>query len=412
MLAITPEPDPITPATLDLADPEAWQDLHRPLGAARERHPLAHNGIDGGLSVLRYADVDALLRDERVESAGAEMFDDGGLPDGPFRRFVAGMLFTQNGEKHARLRSLVGRAFTPRTASRMRPRIREIAHELVDGVEARGELEFVEEFAHPLPVRVISEMIGVPASDHPRFARWTSDLGLGFTQVFTPDLVRTLDDAVLGLVDYVGNLVAGRRRHPRDDLVSELVAAEEQGDRLSPEELTTMIVNLLFGGHDTTKSLLQIAVHTLLRHPGAWERLRDDPSSIADAVEEVLRFEPVVTGIVRVARRPLEIAGVAVEPGESLFLSLVSANRDPRRFRDPDCFDPARDDQRHFGFGFGLHFCVGAALARAEAQEALAVLLERLPRLALDEAPRWRPYTAIRRFESLRLRFQAASSTF
>jgi cytochrome P450 len=405
MVATSADSAPGAPATLDWVEPETWQDLHRHLGAAREQHPLARSRADGGWAVLRYADVDRLLRDERVESAGAEMFDDSGLDDGPFRRFVSGMLFTQNGEKHARLRSLVGRAFTPRSTSHLRPRIREIAHELVDAVEPRGDLEFVEEFAHHLPVRVISEMLGVPANDYPRFARWTSDLGLGFTQVFTPELVRTVDEAVSGLTAYVNDLVAGRRRQARDDLVSELVAAEEEGDRLSPEELTTMIVNLLFGGHDTTKSLLQIAVYTLLRHPEAWARLRDDPSGISDAVEEVLRFEPVVMGIARVARERLEVGGVAIEPGEELLLSLVSANRDPRRFPDADRFDPWRADQRHFGFGFGLHFCVGAALARAEAQEALAVLLERLPNLALDEAPRWRPYTAIRRFESLRVRF-------
>jgi len=392
-------------ASLDFADPELWQDLHTPLGRAREQHPLARSALREGWTVLRYAELEALLRDERVGSRGAEMFDEAGLTTGPFRRFVGQMLFTQNGTTHARLRGLVGRAFTPRTASRMRPRIREITHELVDGVEGRGHMEFVEDVAHHLPVRIISEMIGVPAGDYPRFARWTSDLGLGFTSLFDPELVRRVDGAVAGLNAYVSELVEERRRLPGDDLVSELIAAEEAGDRLDHDELVAMIVNLLFGGHDTTKSLLQIAIYTLMSHPDQLARLRAEPGLVPSAVEEVLRYEPVVTGVVRVVREPLEIAGVRMAPGETLFCSIPAANRDPRRFPDPDRFDPARADDRHFGFGFGLHFCLGAALARAEVQEALPVLWERLPRLALAEQPRWRPYTAIRRLESLRLSF-------
>jgi cytochrome P450 len=269
-------------------------------------------------------------------------------------------------------------------------------------------MDLIADLALPVPSTLICEMMGVPVEDRDTFTEWTADAthGLALRRGNAPpELVARVENAATGLAAYFNQLIEKRRGERRDDLLGDLIAAEEEGDRLSPEELTTMIVNLLFGGNDTTKSLLQIAVHTLLRHSDAWHRLRDDPSGIADAVEEVLRFEPVVTGIVRVAREPLEIGDVAIEPGEALFLSLVSANRDPRRFPAPDRFDPHREDQRPFGFGFGPHFCVGAALARAEAQEAVAVLLERLPGLALDEAPRWRPYTAIRRFESLRLRF-------
>ncbi|MBW2234998.1 MAG: cytochrome P450 [Deltaproteobacteria bacterium] len=392
-------------ATLDLTSPGAWQNLHPVLAQARERHPLARDSSGEGWSVLRYAELDGLLRDPRVESQGPEMLARQGLDGGPFHEFVGRMLFTQNGPDHARLRALVGRAFTPSTAARMRPRVREIAHELIDRVQGLGAMDVVRDFAHHLPVRVISEMIGVPEGDYTRFAQWTSDLGLGFSLVLTPDRRRTVDAAVEQLHAYVSDLVEERRRRPGSDLVSALIQAEEAGDRLSHEELIAMVMNLLFGGHDTTKSLLQIATYTLLSHPQELERVRRDSALLPSAVEEVLRYEPVVTGVIRVVCEPFEMAGVKLDLGEPLVLSLISANRDPRRFPQPDRFDVGRRDNRHFGFGFGLHFCVGAALARVEGQEALGVLVERLPGLCLAERPRWVPFTAIRRLESLRVTF-------
>ncbi len=392
-------------ATLDLTSPEAWQDLHSVLAQARERHALARDGNGEGWSVLRYAELDALLRDPRLASQRPEMFARQGLDGGPFHDFVGRMLFTQNGFDHARLRALVGRAFTPSTAARMRPRVREIAHELIDRVQGLGSMDLVRDFAHHLPVRVISEMIGVPEGDYTRFAQWTSDLGLGFSLVLTPDRRRTVDAAVEQLRSYVSELVDQRRHAPGRDLVSALIQAEEAGDRLSHQELIAMVMNLLFGGHDTSKSLLQIAAYTLLRHRQELERVRRDAALLPSAVEEVLRYEPVLTGVVRVVHEPFELAGVKLALGESLFLSLISANRDPRRFPQADRFDVGRRDNRHFGFGFGLHSCVGAALARVEGQEALGVLIERLPGLRLAERPRWVPFTAIRRLESLRVTF-------
>jgi cytochrome P450 len=393
-------------ATLDLSDAEAWQDLHPLYAAARERHPLARSAGGDGWVVLRYAEVESVLRDPRIDSQGVEMLEAQDIRTGPFHHFLQRMLFTINGPTHKRLRELVGRAFTPRTAARMRPRIREISHELIDAVEGRGEMDVVEDFAHHLPVRVISEMIGVPESDYPRFARWTSDVGLGFSPLITPEIRKKVDEAVAGLYDYVSRLVEERRPRPGDDLVSALIQAEEQGDRLSHDELLAMVVNLLFGGHDTTKSLLGIGAFTLLSHPRQSERLRREPGLAAPAVEEVLRFEPVVPSLIRKAREPLELAGVRIEAGTQLLPSLLSANRDPRQFAEADRFDIGRSENRHFGFGFGLHFCLGASLARAEAGEALPILLERLPRLELaTPRPRWLPYMGIRRFESLPVRF-------
>jgi cytochrome P450 len=388
-----------------LSGPEAWQDLPSLIGAARERHPLARSGEGGGWVVLRYADVESVLRDPRIESQGAEILESQGIVDGPFHRFFKLMLFTTNGPAHTRLRGLVGRAFTPRTAAHMRPRIREITHELVDSLEGRGSMDVVEDFAHHLPVRVVSEMIGVPESDYPRFARWTSDVGLGFSPFITPQVRKTVDEAVAGLYDYVAALIEDRRAGPGDDLLSALIQAEEQGDRLSQEELLAMVVNLLFGGHDTTKSLLSIGAHCLLSYPQEAERLRREPELASPAVEEILRFEPVVLALARVVREPMELAGISLEPGEAVIPSLIGANRDPRHFPEPDRFDITRSENRHFGFGFGQHFCIGASLARAEAEEALPILFQRLPRLEPVGSARWTPYTAIRRFEALPVSF-------
>ena len=204
-------------ATLDLTSPETWQDLHPTFARARERHALARGCSGEGWTVLRYAELDALLRDPRIESQGPEMFAAQGLEDGPFRRFLGRMLFTQNGPDHARLRALVGRAFTPSTAARMRPRVREIAHELIDRIQGLGQMDVVRDFAHQLPVRVISAMIGVPEGDYTRFARWTSDLGLGFSLLLSPDRLRTVDTAVEQLHGYVSELVEERRHRPGSD---------------------------------------------------------------------------------------------------------------------------------------------------------------------------------------------------
>jgi cytochrome P450 len=387
---------------VDLSRAEVWQDLHALVGPARERFPLARSALGDGWTVLRYADVESVLRDPRFDSVGTEMIESQGIVDGPLHRWWQRILFGTNPPTHTRLRALLARAFTPRSVDDFRPRVREIAHELIDKVEDAGRMDVVEDFAHHLPVRVISEMFAVPTRDYEQFARWTSDLGLAFSAYITPEVREITEAAVRNLYDYVAGLIDERRAHPGDDLVSALIVAEEEGDRLSHEELLAMVVNLLFAGHDTTKSLLSIAVKTLLEHPAELKRLRANPRLGASAVDEVLRYESPVLGLLRVAREPAQVAGVEIEPGTQIFISLLAANRDPRQFAEPDRFDIQRSENRHFAFGFGLHYCIGAPLARAEAEEALPVLFSRCPKLALSgDAPRWVPYAAIRRLETL-----------
>ena len=218
----------------------------------------------------------------------------------------------------------------------MRPLIREIADDLIDAVIERGEMDVLHDFAHHLPVMVIGTMLGVPADDYATFASWTTTLGRAFSPVIDDALRMELENAIGGLDEYVGRLIDARRRQPGPDLLSQLIAAEEDGDRLSVSELIAMVENLLFAGHDTTRGLLSIAIPLLLQHPAQLESVRNDPSRLPAAVDEILRFEPPVMGGAREADRTVELApGVVIEEGERVSISVAAANRDPSRVPRP-----------------------------------------------------------------------------
>jgi cytochrome P450 len=394
------------PVEVDYADPGYWADPHSVLRRAREQHPLARASI-GYWLVLRYADVEPLLRSPALVVPGGRILAAQGIREGPLAEWWPLILFNTNPPTHTRLRGLLSRAFTPRRVEALRPRIRAVAHALLDRCCATGRADLVAEFAHELPIIAMCELLGVPSGDHARFIEASTELALAFSLHTPPELLARIERALLALYAYTDELLEKRRAQPGPDLLTALIAAEEAGDRLSPRELRALTVNLLLAGHDTTRSLLSIAAWLLLASPGAFERLRARPDGIPAAIEEVLRFEPVAEGVAREVAQPLELGGVALERGALLFLSLLSANRDPAVFRDPDRFDPGRADNRHLSFGRGLHFCLGASLARAEAQEGLAVLLERLREVELCiAAPRWQPFTANRRIEALPVRFR------
>jgi cytochrome P450 len=245
-------------------------------------------------------------------------------------------------------------------------------------------------------------MLGIPADDHDRFAHWTTLINLAFSPALQPDLIIAIEDALVGLGAYVGELIDQRRQQPGDDLVTALVQAEEDGDRLSHDELVAMVINLLFAGHDTTKTGLSIALMVLGNHPDQLAAIRARPDLVAGAVEETLRYEPLIALTTRRASEEIEIDGVAIPGGSVLALSVLSANRDPRRFADPDRFDVSRADNHHLTFGYGAHHCIGASLARAEMQESLSVLVERFQQIELvDPHPAWVPFASARRFEHL-----------
>ncbi|MCY1081952.1 cytochrome P450 family protein [Archangium lansingense] len=291
---------------------------------------------------------------------------------------------------HTRLRTLVSKAFTPRRVEELRPRITAIAHRLLDGVQASGSMDLLDAFAFPLPVTVIAEMLGVPQEDQEQFREWTNVI----VNPPTDGNMQTIETAGLQFAQYFQGLLARRRAEPRDDLLSALLSVEEQGDRLSPRELISMLFLLLVAGHETTVNLIGNGIWALLTHPEQLERLRANPALIESAVEEMLRYRgPVETTTQRWAPQDLEFRGQVIPAGESVVASLLAADHDPEHFREPERFDITREPNRHIAFGFGIHFCLGAPLARLEGTIAINLLLERLPRLRLAEEParlRWR----------------------
>jgi cytochrome P450 len=391
------------PALIDLSDPEFWQDPHPVLRAARERHPVARS-TSGQHWVLRSDWVERLAVDARVESGSLDVLTRHGI-SGPVLDWWRLMLTNLNGPQHARLRGLVSRAFTPRAVERLRPRIREHAGALLRRAAAAGELDLVADFAHELPSLLLCDLLGVPERDRADFAGWSTQLGRVLAEVMTPELLAATEQAVLGLDEAVAALIAQRRRKPTQDLLGALVAAADASDEdFGDDELGVLAINLLFGGHDSSRSLIGVAALLLLQHPDQLERLRRDPALIPGAVEEILRYEPVIGSMGRVPREPLEVEGVTLPAGQSVMLSLVAANRDPAVFEDPDRFDVSRPIRRSMAFGWGPHHCLGASLARAELAEVLGVWL-RCPRLELAiSRPRWVPFTYIRRLEALPVR--------
>ncbi|HVK68255.1 MAG TPA: cytochrome P450 [Polyangium sp.] len=284
---------------------------------------------------------------------------------------------------HTRLRSLVAKAFTPQIVVGLRSRISTIADNLVSAAIARDAsgMDLVSQFSYPLPVTVIAELLGVPASEQDNFRRWTTTL---FTPADTDEQLAHLRATGFEFFQYFMALIERRRTEPRDDLVSGLVAAEEGGDRLSTQELVGMLFLLLVAGHETTVNLITNGMLALMDHPEERERLVADPSLLESAVEEMLRYcGPVETTTYRFALEDVEIGGVTIRKNELVLASLLSADRDESRFPDADRFDVGRKPNKHIAFGYGIHFCLGAPLARLEAVIAVETLLRRLPRMKL-----------------------------
>ena len=311
-------------------------------------------------------------------------------------------LLTMDGEDHRRVRQLVAKAFTPRMVERLRPRVQEIADDLVDRVAAEGRMELVDDFAFPLPIIVIAELLGIPAEDRDRFRVWSNSFLLPpLTDELREQFLRHTDE----FVAYLDVLFAERRAEPSDDLLSALVQAEEHGDRLSENELYSMAVLLIVAGHETTVSLITNAVLALLGQPDQLERLQADPSLMRNAVEELLRYDsPVERTIARWVTEDTQLGGQSIARGNLVIAVVGSANRDDAQFPDADVLDLGRTANRHVGFGRGPHFCLGAPLARLETEIALETLLRRLPNLRLaiaEDDLYWRPIPLFRSLASL-----------
>ncbi|MBW2232426.1 MAG: cytochrome P450 [Deltaproteobacteria bacterium] len=361
-------------------------------------------GFDGpGVWLLtRYRDVHSVLKDPRFSAdrmrAPLVRENIDRLP--PFiRQSAQGLrsLLIMDPPDHTRVRKLVNRAFTPKRIGELRGRIEDIVNERLDAIAASGQTDLIHDFAEPLPAIVIAELLGVPAEDHRQFREWSSQLIAAIAAPSAEARQRASAAAGMKLLDYLAATIAARRRQPRDDLISAMIHAQEETDALSDEELLATCNLLLLAGHETTTNLIGNGILALLREPDQLERLRGEPGLLPTAIEELLRFDGPVQATVRVATEDVEIDGYIVPQGALVLVSLGAANHDPDVFDTPDRIDIARDPNPHLSFGFGTHFCMGAPLARLEAEVAFGALLVRFPKLTLlDDAPEYRPNPILR----------------
>lgn len=355
--------------------------------------------------VTRYADVLAVLKDDerfvkdRHNAMTAEQLRKAPrLP--PIFRSLERNLLGLDGADHDRLKALVHRAFTPRMVEQLREQTQRQVDAALDRAERKGDMELLNDFALPVPLAIIGRMLGVPEDDEAQFARWAR----AFLSISTRNPLLVIP-SILRFINYPRTLIKLRRARPADDLLSALIQAREGSDALSDDEIVAMVVLLLTAGHETTVNLIASGTLTLLQHPEQLARLRAEPGLIASAVEEIVRYAaPVETATERYAREDVTIAGTTIPKGELVLAVLASANRDAGQFPDPDTFDIARERKRHLGFGHGMHYCLGAPLARMEGQIALGTLIRRAPHLRLNVAPdrlRWRSSFLVRGLEAL-----------
>ncbi|MBV9357685.1 MAG: cytochrome P450 [Chloroflexi bacterium] len=365
-----------------------------------------------GWVFARHADVRQVLRDPRFSRHGFRDRLESAIGDGPLARCLGQWMLFRDPPDHTRLRGLVSRAFTPAAVSRLRRQIQGLVDELLDPAEARGGFDLIVDFAHPLPVRVICVLLGVPVADRPKFGEWSEALAEGLDVISKPhpDTIPRGNAAAAGLGEYFQDLVEARRTRPRADLLSDLIAARDGDDRLTEDELLTSCALLFFAGHETTVNLIGNGMLALLRHPDQLGRMRQDPALVHGALDELLRYDSPVQRTGRTAEESVELGGRRIEAGQQLLLLIGAANRDPRRFGEADRLDVQRSNaQQHLSFGAGIHYCVGAPLARMEAEIAIATLLRRIDHPQLVEGPRqWRATFALRGLRSLPMIFNPA----
>lgn len=368
--------------------------------------------------VTRYDDVVRVLTDERFAKDVFRVLTKDQLAKsprlekllGPLLMPLARHMLNRDPPDHTRLRVLVQQAFSPRRVEGMRGRIQTLADELLDHAQRRGQMDLIADYALPIPTTVIAEMLGVPVADRHKFHRWSDSMLAAGASRF--GLLLAMPSA-LQFMRYIRRLIKVRRADPRDDLISALIAAKEASDGLNDDELLSMILLLIVAGHETTVNLIASGMLALLQHPDQLEKLRSDPALIKTAVEELLRFTaPVETATERFAREDVELAGTKIGQGDLVLAALASANRDENQFNEPDTLDIAREPNRHLAFGQGIHFCLGASLARLEGQTAINTLLARTSDLRLAVNPtalRWRSGLVLRGLKALPVSFTPAA---
>jgi cytochrome P450 PksS len=403
-----------SPITFDLASPQFKANPYPTYARLRQDAPVCRTSLSlGGKRtvwlVTRYDDVIALLRDQRFAKNRLNAQTPEQRAQAPwmpaFVRPLTRNMLDLDAPDHTRLRALVQKAFTPRLVEQFRPRIQMLADALLTKMQRNKHIELVNEYALIVPLTIITELLGVPTADQHMFHRWSSRI---VSVSSSSDMVRSIP-ALWSFLRYLRKLIAQRRAEPRNDLITALVQAEAAGDTLSEDELLAMMILLLVAGHETTVNLIASGTLALLQHPEQREQLHQNPALITSAVEELVRFtSPVECATERYACEDVMIAGVTIPRGEMVLGVIGSANRDALHFDMPDTLDLKRERNRHLAFGLGAHYCLGAPLARLEAQIAITTLLDRLPNLRLAVEPqalRWRRNAILRGLQTLPVTF-------
>jgi cytochrome P450 family 142 subfamily A polypeptide 1 len=389
-------PDHPTRDDIDLCSGAFWAgDHHAALTWMRQEAPVFFDGHLWGIT--RYADIkDVSRQPELFSNAGGIRPDQGPLP----------MMIDMDDPDHLKRRKLVNKGFTPRRVRDSEPQVRKACTEIIDAVYERGRADLVNEVAAPLPMIMIGDALGVRPEDRAELLRWSDDMLKGLATEATEEQQVATANAFADYTAYATEVIAARKAEPRDDLMSILVHAEVDGDRLSEEEVLQESLLILIGGDETTRHVISGGIHQLLLHPDQWEHLREHPEARPAAVEEMLRWVTPIKNMVRTATRDVELHGQQIHEGDELMLLYPSANRDEDVFDDPFRFDCARTPNEHLAFGFGTHFCLGASLARLEISVMLDELLARMPKLRVadpDAPPEYRPANFISGLEQLQV---------
>ena len=367
-----------------------------------------HLSAIGAWIITSYTDVAKALRDPRLSSKPSEISSYSQRQQGSslVGSFISDILFFRDPPDHTRLRRLIGKVFNTRVVEEMRPRIQEIVNELIKQIEEKGDLDIIADFAKPLPVTVISQILGIPVEDRYQLKQWSYWLGYIFDPMKASDVSQQLTQSIVEFREYLTGLIAKRRQKPENDLITALIQARDEQDKLSEEELLVTCMLLFASGEETTVNLIGNGVLSLLRHPDQLEKLRQNPSLIQSAVEELLRYESPLQISGRTAIENIEIGGKLIKKGPPVFLILGAANRDPAQYHSPDQLDITRTNNNHFAFGDGIHYCMGAALARTQGQIAINTLVQKLPNLKLQTNKlEWRENVFLRGLKKLPVSF-------
>ena len=396
----------------DYTNPDFIADPYPYYAQLRCDNPVYWSASRHAWFLTRYADVEAVARDRRISSNRVpaimgQLTAEQRAAFAPLARAVSAWMLFVDPPDHTRLRALVNHAFTPRMIAGLRSQIQNTIDALLDAVMPQGTMEVIRDFALPLPATIIATMLGVPSEDHEQFKQWSDDIVGTFAGIGDPGArFQRAQDSLFDLADYLRPIVARLRREPQDNLLSALVVAEEAGDRLTEEELFANCVLLLLAGHETTTNLIGNGLLALLRAPSQYALLREDPRLMASAVEELLRYDSPTQNFSRLALEDLDVAGTKIRRGDRIFLCYGAANRDPEQFEHPEQLDVRRPANRHLSFSHGLHYCLGAALARLEGQLAFRSIVDRMPEIVLaPKAVEWSMSMSLRGLKALHVTF-------